>query len=169
MNFNRKQESLKISWIQKAFSEKFDYVYELLNQDLGTMIWQLQHKFLAGTWPLWAKGFWPEVLCAWAKLHYRPLLTAWEAYDEIIWYNSCILVNNKPLWNQKAFNAGLIRVSDLFNENLHLLNYESFTDKYGECMTWFEHRQLLSALPSAWVKFNNGEAQDCPQKIHECG
>lgn len=69
--------------------------------------------------------------------------------QQILWLNSYIKVNNKVLCNVAAWNAGLIAVGDLCDGNT-FLSFEQVEHKFGTVLNWFEHQQLISAIPNIW-------------------
>ena len=63
---------------------------------------------------------------------YRAVLSSWQEVrdsfsediditEEIIWNNKAILVNSKPIFFHSWYNAGVIKINDLLNNNGHSL------------------------------------------------
>ena len=71
--------------------------------------------------------------------------------NEIIWCNSCIRVQNKPVLWPRAIAAGIVYIRDLMDEEgTRFLDYTQIVRKYGNTLTWLDYGQLLSAVPAYW-------------------
>ncbi len=58
-------------------------------------------------------GFWTDVLLAWADLSYSEKIIEVEANKQQIWYNSHVRVQNKVVFFNVWYNAGIITIGDL--------------------------------------------------------
>ena len=52
-------------------------------------------------------------------------------WEDIIWFNSEIRINNKPVFDKMLFDKGLIRVKDLCNNRGNLMDAQELLDKFG--------------------------------------
>lgn len=95
------------------------------------------------------ESFWSQVLYAWCLFNYRMPTSTVDINSQILWYNSHIRVQNTILFNNNAWEAGLIRVSQLF-ENRQLISYDNIVQRYGPVLTWLQHAQIIAALPNHW-------------------
>ncbi len=75
-------------------------------------------------------GFWKDVLLAWAALSYREKIIEVEADKQQIRYNSYVRVQNKIVFLNAWYNAGIITISDLKNPEGKIMSYDQFTSKY---------------------------------------
>lgn len=73
-----------------------------------------------------------------------------EVHQQAIWYNSHILIDREPFCFKKAFDAGMIFINDIINENGVFLKYKEIVDKFGLCISWLQYNQILSAIPAEW-------------------
>lgn len=63
--------------------------------------------------------------------------------------NSYVKIEGKMQFNEKAWLAGIEVIGDLF-VNGKMLDYHSVIEKYGVVLTWYEHLQLIDAIPILW-------------------
>ena len=142
-----KDASLKISWIQIL---KQDTKYEALAYSffaplLKDNVWRcnLQDKDVKY---VTNNTFWQDVLKAWAKINFK---ADPPGSGQIIWWNSCIRICNKPVLWKKSFEKGLLTVNQLF-ENGKCIKVSDAYEKYE--LTYLQYNGLLAAIPSQWKK-----------------
>ena len=74
-----------------------------------------------------------------------------EILMQVIFANSRILVDNKPVIWDAAMRMGILCVKDLINEEKGVLyDYAEFYDKYGSDISWLNYYSLLAAIPNDW-------------------
>ncbi len=68
---------------------------------MGKLIWEcnLHSNDVESVMP--RKGFWYNVLNSWSKHNYKPRAEKNEMMNTIIWYNSEIKVNGRPIFIKK--------------------------------------------------------------------
>ena len=87
-------------------------------------------------------------------------MTGEQILNQIIWNNSYIRVNNKPVRaGQWAYN-GCVYVKDILDEELRFNSYQSMTQKYGNQLNWLEYQSLCTALPKKWLKTLKNESSN---------
>ena len=86
--------------------------YQSLAPQMQDLIWQcnLNAKDAQKLFKSCKNDFWKDVLFVWAEKHYDDQISL----DQIIWLNSKLVINGKPTWNRRAYQAGLCRISQLF-------------------------------------------------------
>lgn len=92
-------------------------------------------------------SFWKQVLYAWCVFNVHQPDNVRQILGQIIWYNSNIKVDGKVLRNNQAWRSGLKYVKDLYSDVGLLLTHREVCYKYGNCITWYGHIQLINALP----------------------
>ena len=163
----KRQESLMIRWVAQANTENFQYCSEFLIPELGMLIWQCNIK-QSDVQAMFQPSFWSLVLEKWAKYHFIQKHAGTEVMEQIIWFNSSIVVNNRPMWNIKAFKAGIVRFLDLLDADNNVYSYDSFCKHYGYVLNWLEFQQIVCAIPKTWwaqVHVNTGSpfSEKCGQ------
>ena len=94
--------------------------------------------------------FWKNILTAWCHLRKTDQDDKIVRY-EIIWFNSSIRIGNKTTFYKKAFNAGIIYIKDILNNNNRFFSYQELCDKYSDnVLTFLEYYGIIEAVPKAW-------------------
>ena len=80
--------------------------------------------------------------------------------SQSVWLNSGIRAQGKPLLNPHLASKGLIKVSDVFDEQGILLGIEDFLTKF-QYHNFIRGLQVLNSIPKEWINyirnFNNNE------------
>ena len=88
------------------------------------------------------------MLKAWCEYNYQSNSDVYTApQNEILWYNSHIRVQGKPVFMYSAYNQGLMYVNQLF-ENGTTKSAIRVVKDYG--ITFLEYNSLLTAIPKKW-------------------
>ena len=66
--------------------------------------------------------------------------------NSIIWLNSDIVVNGKPMLNKKCLSRGIIYVKDFFNNEGKPMTYEEFNAKHGTFLNFIEYYGITKAI-----------------------
>ena len=114
VDLNVKDKALKISWIKRLCEDDSiaNLAYQSLVPDLGQWIFDCNLNIRDIEHLKLSNPFWEDMLTAWCEMNYTT-----ETSDQPIWYNSNIRINEKPIFNKKAFDKGLFRISQLFDQN----------------------------------------------------
>ncbi|KAL9976552.1 hypothetical protein ACROYT_G013871 [Oculina patagonica] len=166
IDINKFNQSLKVSWIQKYLDPtndgKWKFVFEdSLKKHGGRDIFTCNlHKDDTPTLGV-CNPFVQEVLEAWAELHFTDVtdITDVNVGDQIIWYNSLIRINDRPVFHKHWLNHRICKISHLLDENGTLLRYDELRIKFPE-LKWFELFAVLSAIRSFIRKLHNPQTPD---------
>ena len=93
-----------------------------------------------------------SILQAWCKYHYQPVLSDHEEIMcTVIWGNSLLRRENKPMFDKELVNSNVERVSDIVHP-LHrrLMTYNEFTDVFGRVISPLRYCGILATLPKTW-------------------
>ena len=74
--------------------------------------------------------------------------------DQIIWYNSLIQINNRPVFHKHWSSHVISKISHLLDENGTLLRYYDLRTNFQE-PKWLEFYGVLSAVKSFVRKLNS--------------
>ena len=151
VNFKKKQQSIRLSWVKKAVeNESFSYVSTLLNVDLGPLIWCVNIcKADTVAYECECKQmlpFWFDIWSEWCSHRYRKNFSHESPWEEIIWFNSNIRIGNKIVYFKKAAQAGIIRYGDLFDNMDRMYTYEDLIATYGDCINWLQYNSIKIAI-----------------------
>ena len=144
VNMRRKEESLKAGWVKELMVRRYppEYVHKLYATNLGNQLWatNLHHNDIPGLIRSENK-FWIDVLDSWCRYHYDE-----ERLSGIIWLNSKIRINNKPILWKQQIDRGLMYVSDLMQDGQYRAEREICME-YG--LSVMQYNSLKSAIPQA--------------------
>ena len=98
---------------------------------------------------------------AWCDYNYEEN----SACDQVLWYNSGILIENKPVFWLRPFQKGLLRVSQLF-ENKRLISVGEAKQKFG--LEFLELHALISAIPDRLKELIKNDNAPWRSKYAEC-
>ncbi len=111
-------------------------------------------------------NFWKDVLSAWCRINFKSPINLAEIKNTLLWYNSEIRINNKPVFYKKCHSKGMTYVKDIINENERFMSYPEIIDKFGNVITFTEYYGILQSIPQSWKRDlrnvqNNQEGDDC--------
>ena len=87
---------------------------------LGTRFWDctLHSRHVTFFMPKWIPEFWLQVVKEWFQLKWKPIQCCTiEISNQILWCNSHICVQDRPLNYEQCISSGLMYVHDLYNNN----------------------------------------------------
>ena len=92
----------------------------ILGNKLGDKLWkiQLERSDFVNIWS--QKTFWVEALPAWTEYNYCEPKDGNEVRQQIIWLNSKIKVDNRPVWYLEWIGKGIYKIEDIWEENKFL-------------------------------------------------
>ena len=142
-DMNVKDASLKAAWVKIIFEGGYSdqYVHNIINPHIGANIWccnlKDQHVQYVGC----KSEFWNDVLKSWCKYHYDENRVE---SDEVLWFNSRILVEDKPICWRKYIEKGLMYLSQIHQKGGYLSQLEAKSKYSLSCM---DYNTLKSAIP----------------------
>ena len=149
VDFELKDKSLKASWVKHLMADNLLSVlaYQMLCPTLNQKIWECNLKS-SHVHEIFENGFWTEVLQAWAELNFVVPTSLNEILNQVIWYNSCILIANTPFLFKNVFKNGLMCVKQIF-ENGKLIKFEKAKELFR--ITQMQWNSLVTAMPRHWI------------------
>ena len=150
-----KLRSLKIAWIFRQDAYTCNMFNCMIPDALGTLFWDCNLKktdvnlFIPGDFP----RFWKQICYHWFEYQgYQPKITS----NQILWCNSSIRINEKPVLFSQCAQKGLIYIYQLFTENGEWKNPATMYADFS--LKWYEYRQIRSAIGSD-IDFNDAQSQ----------
>ena len=142
-----KDKAIKTSWV-KVISEDMEIAnlaYNELNCGMHQLLWSCNLKKKDVHHIKNAKdSFWHDVLQAWCEYKFEPNLQG----DQVIWYNSNIRIEDKPIFYQKCAQEGLIWVSQLYEKG-QLISWKKAYTEYG--LDIMQFNSIICAVPK-WIR-----------------
>ncbi len=97
-------------------------------------------------------GFWKDVLLTWANLSYKENINVVGADKQQIWYNSNVRVQNKIVFFNAWYHAGIITIGDLMDPKGKIMSYDQFSANYRVRSNFVQYNSIISAIPFTWKK-----------------
>ena len=145
-NFMAKNMLLKVTWVQilQQEAQLKNIVFNNIQNQLGDLIWNcnLSPKDVSH---ITSDRFWKEVFEAWFTL--KKKCEKFSISNQMVWYNSSLLIDNKPIFWRKCFQKGLTHVKQLYRNKILISCKEAF-ETYGLDIMSFN--SLVSAIPKDW-------------------
>ena len=173
VDVNAKRKSLQIAVIFKSEDDNFlrECMYNSLEPVLGSVIWRCNINVKDVRERFDTNNFWGQALEAWAEINFRYPDCENTVKDEIIWLNSHIRINNKPILWAKWIKTGILFVDDLLDNTNNRLLWYKFKDKFSlDEADWLKFNMLQSAIPKEWFKICQNAPGGTPgvKLYHQC-
>lgn len=92
-----------------------------------------------------------DICSAWAEFNFEQPVYCNDILSQVIWYNSWIKIDNKCIMDINMYNAGVVKVVDLFNlDTGRFFTYEEFVEDFGKVVNFLRFYQITAAIPKKW-------------------
>ena len=149
VNIKHREAAIKCTWVQilEEDTKAANLAYNEIDRIITSDVWRanLNIRDIEKCFPH-TNMFWRDVLKAWSLINYQKCEEA-DPWGQIIWYNSHILINNKPIMWNKPYQKGLLWVCQLFQAGEHISADEA-QNHFGLNFTQFYG--ILKAIPERW-------------------
>jgi hypothetical protein len=156
------EKSLKMSWVKRLCSDVYSNWKELVYHQfpivkhLKNVFFNcnLSHTdFLKMFCAPNVNVFWKDVFTIWCDFnHQKPIMESKHLRGQILWLNSYIRIQNKPVFYLNWFNAGCKTLNDLLDDEGRILIYEEFIRKYNIHCNFLTYQGLVDAIPREWKR-----------------
>ena len=143
-----KCQSLK--WVKKYFNNSnsmwkytIKSIFSKLNVDL-----LLKSNFDLKIIPQHSE-FYKEMLIVLKSVRHKENDTH-TVFNEIIWYNENLKINNKTIFYKKIWEAGFEYICDLFNEDGNVISYVNLSIENKRSINSLQWNGLNNAIPRSW-------------------
>lgn len=91
------------------------------------------------------------MLESWAQYNFNKIGNDPEQICSLqIWLNSYLLIENKPFIFINAFNSGLRKISQLFDDNNIFISFDELSQHFH--ISHFEYMQIWYSIPLLWKR-----------------
>ena len=150
VNLRLKHQALIMGWIKKC---KYDEI-----------LYKLAQHFLKGKFELLCRanlnqkdfasirqsdGFWWETMARWCTANFHQPQNQELVLQQSLWYNSMIKIDDKVVYYEDAYRAGITTIESIWSGN-KFIEYKEFTDMFGNTINWLQYQALISAIPEYW-------------------
>ena len=155
-DFKIMEKALKIAWIDRIQDESQASWKIIPNQFFhknGGLAFLTKCNFATSTLDLDVKLpiFYKKVLDYWCEFK---ISTGSDSKsnpkNEIVWNNRKILVGKKSVFYQTWYDAGVIKISDILNQNQDFLKWHEFSIKFNLNFPFTTYYGLVNAIPKKW-------------------
>ncbi len=163
----KKDRSMKIKWISRLKnSESLANIAYYFLPDIGEKVWECNLHPNDVPIILTKESFWRDVLTAWCHHNYECKTDLNAVLKSVIWFNSDILVNRKPIFYKKWFQKGIVYIKDLVDDNYNFLTYNALCIKYNLNVPFTSYWGIIDAIDNKLKgvlkgKINPGKAYTC--------
>ena len=154
VDLRKRNSALKIQWVFRAMNNSLikEIAYELLQNRIGDLIWKIQLSPEHVKKMFTNKNFWYYVMQEWALLAYSIPTTRKDIKEEMLWYNSRICINDKPVCYVEWHKRGINFIADLLDENDQIFKYQDFVKKYNFTPVFTLYNGIVKAVSKQWSK-----------------
>ena len=98
-------------------------------------------------------SFYIDCLTSWSELRYIDFIHVNDVANQILWYNSNITVEKKPIFFREWYNKGIVSIADII-ENGRYKSRECIGRVLGSnsLLIDFMYVKLKKAVPNVWLK-----------------
>ena len=148
IDLDAKDSAIKAGWISifQKDPKCGQFAQMCIQPDLDDLIWACNLNVSDVDRICECKNiFWTDVLKAWCRYNYSDCQGGEE--QPIIWWNSLIRIEDKPVFWKKAFDKGLILAEQLFEDG-NQIGHEKAKEMFN--LNFLEYGALMKAIPSIW-------------------
>ena len=136
-DFKIQEKSLKIAWINRIQDDSQASWKIIPNQLLhkhGNLAFLTKCNFPTNILDQEEKlpTFYKKILVYWCEFK-NSMELDFKSYpkNELLWNNRKIVIENKPVFYHKWYDAGIIKISDILNQNSDFLKWHKFAVKFN--------------------------------------
>ena len=95
--------------------------------------------------------FYKKILVYWCEFK-NSMELDFKSYpkSKLLWNNRKILIENKPVFYHKWYDAGIIKISDISNQSNDFLKWHEFAVKFNLNVPFTKYYGLVNAIPKVW-------------------
>ena len=158
-------KALKLCWIWRLthpdFNGKWKHLISVQLPKLGENIWKcnIHSKDIPYIFTNLHSIFWKEIVQIWCNFNFAKPETLNDIKIQVIWYNSCIRIQQKPIFYKQWYENGILTIADVLDDQGSFLDFDGFCRKYPNVKTNFlTYLSVLQAVPKEWIRECTGSA-----------
>ena len=154
LNLKSFSRSLKFTWIQKYLNDESHEKWKVfidyyLKQLGGKLIFSCNLRKDDISHISISNEFLKELLEIWTEVHFIQSngLDENDIKNQLIWYNSCIRVEKKPIYYKNWAANGIIKIKDLLDNGNDILDFGNFQKKFNNLKAhYLDFIRLISLI-----------------------
>ena len=155
----KRDQALKVQWVNRMYQNDAilsALAYFFLNTKMhNTLFWECNISPQDVQFFQIKNNFWKDVLWSWCDINFKTPEPQ-EIGHQILWYNSHIKIGGEILYNDTAYQHGIVYVQDLFH-NGKLLSFEQICQLYQIQWNVMTYNSIVSAIPGNWKAIMKNE------------
>ena len=171
LDFEIMEKALKIAWIKRIHEQSdasWKTIPEQATSHYGGLSFLTKCRYDTKLLDLRKLPvFYHSVLKYWQEYKHLTSFEEKNPENEIIWNNSSILVDQKPIFYSAWFKKEIIHVKDLLNENRDFLSLADFKQKFKVNNPFTMYYGLIRAIPISWkmsIRNSSRSTQSSPSE-----
>jgi exonuclease III len=149
-----KDQALKIVWVQRIMRAENTWNIMIQNKIPVNLelFWNMNFSIADTTNIITniTNPFIREVVMAWSKYNFYNPSNIHQIRNQIIWFNSHVRINNKPIYISELNDNNIAYIHQFFNETGDILSLDGFQLKYGIHINFLTYYSIVSAIPRRW-------------------
>ena len=113
------------------------------------------------------KGFWQDVYKAWCTLNLYKLQNLSQLKDQIIWYNSNLLIGKLPVVNKEVIYQGFLRLGQMFYGNDRIMPFQIICEKSGNTVSFMQYCGIVDCVKKEWGNLLNNSHDDLEEVLED--
>lgn len=150
LNFFHLNSTFKVNWLKKCLElpeSLWNFIPFNIFKNVGGLRFLLSCNFTVSKLPLKLSKFYQQALLCW-KLCY---VHNFSPHKEILWNNGHITINNKSVYRESWIGRDIIFVTDLFEGNGDIYEYDDFLKAKGLPIKYREFVSIVKAIPTGMI------------------
>ena len=156
LDFEIMNKALKIAWI-KRLTEHDDAAWKIIPEfaaaNYGGLSFLIECQYDVKYLSLDnLPPFYHALLKYWQEYNHEKVSENSDIQNKITWNNSLILIGGKPIFHMPLFQAQIISIKHLLNENCTFLSFDELKQKANINIPFTLYYGLITSIPKEWKK-----------------
>ena len=165
VHFHSMVKAIKLNWIKRFFTIKSTCIkiiseccskYLMLGDFIRCNIKEADRKEIES-------NFYNQIFMYWNCIYNEHPYQPNDIYNQLIWYNSCIKIDNKLVFKKNWLEKGIKYIYDIIDKHGKIIPKIELEQNLKIEINEMEYNGLLQAIPSKWIKIMCQYSQELKQ------
>ena len=163
VNFVTKNKAIKATWVRRLITDPLREKESLFSKWGGFLLFKCNFSLMLldlSNLPL----FYKDVVSAWETVIHHEPLSHTQICSQIVWNNRYIVIGNTSVFYKAWFNAGIIHLNDLLQNDGTFYSMIDLHNIYGieinSCHA-LKYHALKAAIPQKWKEVVKKDRRKC--------
>ena len=162
VHFHSMVKAIKLNWIKRFVNTNSTYtkmITECISKNLTLEdfircnINEVDRKAVKN-------NFYNQIFMYWSSIYNEHPHQPNDIYNQLIWYNSFIKIDNKPVFKKKWWEKGIKYIHDIIDKHGMMIPLTELEQRFNIEITDMEYNGLVQAIPSSWQKILRQSADE---------